>query len=236
MTTRGHHGVLLNGAGAPPPSGLPGEILADSPAFYFRLNETSGTTANNETGGPDATYSGVTLNQPALYPGGDPSIRFTGGVEFVAIPASTLTVATSLTLMCIISPVSVAGTQSIITRDNGSSLRFWQWRMNGTDLQWVKIVGGVQVVTAVGVMAIGVPTMLHVVIDAAGAIELFQDGASIHTDTMAAADYGDASKDINIGYDNGPAVGLNAYIAEVAGFSAALSSGRVAAHAAAAGF
>lgn len=222
--------------GGAAPSDLPTEILADSPNFYYRMNEPSGASANNETGGADATYSGVTLNQAPLFVGGDPCIRLTGGVEFVSIPASLLTSAPSLTLMCVISPVSVTGTQSVITRDNGSSLRFWQWRMNGTDLEWVKIVGGVQVVTATGIMAIGVATMLHVVIDSSGNIELFQDGVSVHTDSMAAADYGDATKEIRVGYDNGPAVGLNAYICEVAGFSAALSSARVAAHAAAAGF
>lgn len=236
MSTRGHHGVLLKDGGAPPVSDLPTEILADSPAFYFRLNEPSGTTANNETGGADATYADATLNQPAIYPGGDPCIRLNGSVQWVDIPASLLTAATALTLECILSPQSVTGIQSIITRDNGGSDRYWQWRLSGADLQWVKIVGGVQVVTATGVAAINVPTMLHVVIDAAGGIELFQDGVSVHTDTMAAADYGSASKEIRVGYDNGPSAGLNAYICEVAGFSAALASSRVLAHAQAAGF
>lgn len=235
MTTRGHHGILLN-AGAAPPADLRTAILADSPNFYYRLNETSGTTANNETGGADATYNGVTLNQPPLYTGGEPSVRFSGGTQSVGIPASLWASAPALTLMCIASPLSVTGVQSLITRDNGGSDRYWQWRLSGTDLQWVKIVGGVQVVTAVGVAAIGVATMLHVVIDAAGAIELFQDGVSVHTDTMAATDYGGGVIDINIGFANGPAAGFDGYMAEVAGFTYDLSAARVAAHAAAAGF
>lgn len=49
--------------GAAPPSAYAAEVLADSPALYWRLGESSGTTAQDETANNrDGTYgSGVTL-------------------------------------------------------------------------------------------------------------------------------------------------------------------------------
>jgi len=234
MSTRAHHALLLTAVGSGAIT-LREEILADSPDFYFRLGETSGLTAVNETGGTDGTYSGVTLNQSPLYIGGPSSVRVPGGVAWVAIPESLLPAATNLTLMCIINPQSVSGEQAIIVRDNNIQ-RYWQFRMSGTSLQWVKIVGGVEVVTKTSVFAINVTHMLHVVITAAGGVEFFLDGALIHTATIGGTDYGGGTGGIRIGYDNGPTVGLNAYVSEVAGFSSVLTADRVLAHAEAAGF
>lgn len=59
-----------------------GEVLADSPVGYWRLNDTSGTTAvDSSGGGHDGTYSGsFTLNQPTLLvEGSGASVNFTGG-------------------------------------------------------------------------------------------------------------------------------------------------------------
>ena len=52
-------------------------VLADNPVAYYRMNETSGTTANDETldGTPDGTYFDVSLNnstdamRPTAFPG-----------------------------------------------------------------------------------------------------------------------------------------------------------------------
>lgn len=70
-------------------------ILADNPDFYFRLNETTGTTANNlGTGGSalDGTYNGgFTLDTGALYySDGDSSATFDGATGRVNIPNSNL--------------------------------------------------------------------------------------------------------------------------------------------------
>jgi len=70
-------------------------ILADNPEFYFRLNETSGTTANNLGSGGlalNGTYAGgFTLDTGALYySDGDSSATFDGATGRVNIPNSNL--------------------------------------------------------------------------------------------------------------------------------------------------
>lgn len=210
-------------------------ILADSPAFYYRMAETTGSAAVNETGGASGTYTSVTLNQAPIYTGGPVSARLNGGTANMAIPASVLTSAPELTLMCVLKPQSVTGVQSIITRDP-SSPRYWQWRLNGTALEWVKIVGGIATVTAAGTVALNTAAILHVVVNAAGQVSLYKNGALVNSATTAPANYGSASVPIRVGYDSGPAAGLNAFISEPAGFAAALSAARVLAHAQAGGF
>lgn len=70
-------------------------ILADNPDIYYRLNETSGTTAINlGTAGPalNGTYqSGVTLNTGTLHFGEDnASVSFDGTNDYIALPNHVL--------------------------------------------------------------------------------------------------------------------------------------------------
>ena len=77
----------------PPP--INERILGLDPVLYYRLDETSGTTAVNlGTGGAaiDGTYqSGVTLGAPALFDNGSSgSAQFDGVNDHVFVPNSTL--------------------------------------------------------------------------------------------------------------------------------------------------
>jgi hypothetical protein len=77
--------------GAPPASTLPyhEQVLAASPAAYWRLGETSGTTAADETGANPGTYNNVLLNQPsALTSDSNPSASFDGTRSYMRVPAS----------------------------------------------------------------------------------------------------------------------------------------------------
>lgn len=64
------------------------DVLADGPAGYWRLGETSGTAASNEAGGVSGTYvGGVTLNAAgAIADDSNPSASFDGVNDRVAIP------------------------------------------------------------------------------------------------------------------------------------------------------
>lgn len=228
-------GIVAGRPLASAPATLRTEILADSPAFYFRHADLSGTVATNEVG-IAGTYSNVLLNQSPIYTGGPPSAQFNGTVQFTTIPASTLTSAPELSLVTVIKPTSTAGFGLIVCRDDGAGDRFWQWRANGTSLEWVKIVGGVEVVTAVGVLTADVACIIHTTIASDGSVAMYRDGVLVHSATIAAADYGDSDDVIAVGYTNGGAVGLNAYVSEVAGFAHVLSPSRVLAHAEAAEF
>lgn len=62
------------------------EVLADNPLVYYRLDETSGTTASDAIGSNDGTYTGsVSLGADALITGGGKAADFSGG--YVSIPA-----------------------------------------------------------------------------------------------------------------------------------------------------
>lgn len=74
---------------------LQNEILQDNPVAYYRLNETSGTTAQESTGTAgtfDASYqNGVNLGAEPLYKNnGTFSADFDGINDFVAVPDSGL--------------------------------------------------------------------------------------------------------------------------------------------------
>lgn len=65
-------------------------VLADSPLAYWRLGETSGTTAVDSSGHVNGTYSGgVTLGQSGALPSdGDLSTLFNGSSGMVSVPDS----------------------------------------------------------------------------------------------------------------------------------------------------
>jgi hypothetical protein len=213
------------------------EVMLDSPEWFVRLNESSGTVANNETGGTDGTYGGgVVLYNPGIYSGGPPCALFQQAAtnDFVSMGAGFPVSTGSITLMAVIKPTSTTGVQSIISKDDGSGGRAFQWRMNGTSLEWVKIVGGAVGVTKTLVFTAGVAKILHVTVSSGGAVEFFVNGVSVHTASIAAANYATANA-LRIGYAAGPANGLDGYIGECAGFGSVLSSTRIAAHAAATG-
>lgn len=65
------------------------EVLADTPAAYWQLNETAGSTATNlgSLTGVNGTYSGgVTLNAPPLHPLSSGSADFDGVNDYISIP------------------------------------------------------------------------------------------------------------------------------------------------------
>ncbi len=76
------------------PSDMSNLILADTPDAYWRLNETSGTSAVNLGAGGasiDGTIFGApTLASAALYEGGETSIQFDGVDDYIEIPDSSL--------------------------------------------------------------------------------------------------------------------------------------------------
>jgi hypothetical protein len=65
------------------------QVLAASPAAYWRLGETSGTSAADETGANAGTYNSVLLGQPGALAGdNNSSASFDGVRSYVRAPAS----------------------------------------------------------------------------------------------------------------------------------------------------
>jgi hypothetical protein len=55
-----------------PTASYPAQVLSDHPIAYYRMNETSGTTAYDYTGGNNAIYTNVDLNFTGYNPGQEP--------------------------------------------------------------------------------------------------------------------------------------------------------------------
>lgn len=227
--------------GVGPPASLYDLIIADSPAYYFRHAEPSGSVMENEVG-TDGAYvlSGVTLGATALYPGGPTSVRlpaagFSGAGRKTGGTSPSLA---EITVMGIVKfDSALSGTKGLICYDNGSSLRKWQLRTNGTGLEWVKIEGGVVVKSHAAGFVNGNTYFIATTIDAAGNFKFNINGVNVHTSTIATADYGSAAEYIEIGRcDGGGGITANAFFSESTIFDYAVSDSRLADYATAAGF
>ena len=73
------------------------KVLADGAVAYWRLNETSGTTAVDLKGGNNGTISGgVTLNQPGALVDGDKAMTFDGNTGKITGGTFTISAAFSV--------------------------------------------------------------------------------------------------------------------------------------------
>jgi hypothetical protein len=129
----------------PPPSSAYGKAVnADGPVGWWRLGESSGTTATDQTGSDAGTYVGaVKLGQPTLIATdtANTSVAFDGKSAAVQIPAaSQLNFGSALTLEAWIKPSSLPASgsfTSILTKAESYSLQF-----NGPKLEFTIIQNG----------------------------------------------------------------------------------------------
>lgn len=232
--------MIAYGAAGSGGGSLYDEIMADSPAYYFRHSEASGSVMENEVG-TDGVYmaGGITLGSAALYAGGPTSVRIpsSGGSGYGAKNGGTLPSLTEITLMTIVQFTSLsAGLRALISSDIGSGAdRKWQWRMSGSTMQFIKVAGPQTVQSALSVTT-GTPYMLHVTVSSGGLVTFYVNGTSVHSASISAHDYGSVAENIQIGLNSAGAGYINGFLSESAIFPTALSGARVSAHAAAAGF
>ena len=118
---------------APAGESYPDLILSRNPLVYFRLNETSGTSAADATG----TYAGTYVNSPALGEPGviDTAVAFNGSAQRVETDVNDLTLGGA-------NPLSIewwfkASSQSspnmhFGANNSGTSERLWAYWGSGT--------------------------------------------------------------------------------------------------------
>ncbi len=126
------------------PGSYSANVAADGPVGLWRLDEPSGSVAqdrsgSNNTGSYSAT--GVTLAQPAaMATDGALTARFDGAAGYVSIPASaSLNVAGPLTIEAWISKPATA-TGPIAEFNNGSAVGVHMWDYNTSDALYVNFV------------------------------------------------------------------------------------------------
>jgi len=127
---------------APPPASYASVVGADTPVGWWRLGETSGTSAADQAGGSAGTYAGgYTLNQPSLLATdmGNAGVAFNGSTARVSVPSTTaLQLTNRVSLEAWIKPTSlpVSGAfRSVLTKAESYSLQFNGPRMEFTIIQ-----------------------------------------------------------------------------------------------------
>jgi len=101
-------------------------VLAEpSLVSYWQLNEASGTTATDSTGGNNGTYTGgFTLNQTGYHLSG-PAVLLNGSTGYVSIPdATNLHLSSGITLEAIIKSSSASNFAGIISKYDPASSNF----------------------------------------------------------------------------------------------------------------
>ena len=111
------HRVMMGGRRA-----YADEVIADSPVAYWKLDETSGTTANDAIGSNNGTYAGATLNQPPLI-NARRSVSFSGSSSGITIADNDALsfVSTAFTLECWVQTSASGAVQSFMAKDTSST-------------------------------------------------------------------------------------------------------------------
>lgn len=222
---------IMLGLGKPPLSAaLYNLLMANSPAYYFRHAEPSGGTMDNEIGSDGVYVSSPQLSRPALYPGGPTSVLFASS-KYGAKGAGTLPALTSICVFAIVKFVTVSGLNGLISNDNGVSDRRWQWRTNGSSMEWIKVdvVGGVESHAYSAGFTAGQTYMIAVEVTPSGSpgvsdFDFYVNGANVMSNTLGTFDYGSAPENIELGFATAGLGSPNAYFSESCIFDHALGS------------
>lgn len=207
-------------------------VLADSPAGYWRLGETGGTTASDAAGANPGTYrSGPALGQPSLLPA-DPaneSVRFDGGDECLQIHSSSpLSPPLSASVEAWIKPSTVPAPgefASIASKPGSYSLQ-----LDGPQLEFAIIqAGGYRRVRA-PIGAIEPGHVYHVVGTYDGTRQrLYVDGSEVASQLLTGA-ISTSDGELSIGCWTEGHEPFSGTIDEVAVYDSALSAARIEAH------
>jgi hypothetical protein len=212
-------------------------ILADSPAGYWRFEETSGTTAADETGnGEDLTILEAALNGSAVIAEGGLAASFNGGgTSHATLVSGTPIIADGATSFSIEVWVEIAsavtGTQYIISYPEASA------GSNGADIRAtaanvffdvVTASGGLKIVTHSGGIPTDTPTHLVVTYDGAN-VRGYYNGV-LETPVAQTTGLNAAATEINIGRFGSFGAHFIGRCDEAAMYTSVLSDAQVLAH------
>ncbi len=211
-------------------------VMADGPSGFWRLGETSGTTAADVTGAQAGTY----LNAPQLGVTGlltgetNRAVRLDGVNDYVRVPSSGgLSPTAAVSVEAWIKPEAIpaaGGFATVATKPEAYSLQF-----NGPRLEFTVMRSGQRFRTQAPAGAVVAGLAYHVVGTYDGATaRLYVNGAQVATSALTGA-IGSNANPLNVGSWDGFSERFRGTVDEVAVYAAALSASRVSAHLNAAG-
>jgi RHS repeat-associated protein len=218
-------------------AGYSSTILADSPTAYWRLGESSGTSAADATShGNTGTYSGgFTLAQPgALFGDGDTAVKLDGTSGYVTVPNSAGLQSNQVSIELWIkklteTPWGAYVTKNIAYGGNAGSSWFQLLNYGTTGRLQFRVTGDDGPSSLQSATTLGLNAWYHVVATYDGTIAKLYVNGSLDSSLSITATPTQTTAPLNIGrrpdgYYN------NAVLDEVAIYSTALSATQVGSH------
>lgn len=233
---------LMLAAAVPASASYSSVVLADSPTVYWRLNETSGSTAADSSGnGNTGTYSNCTLGDSAPPTGAGHSI---GSVPTNSSYVSDLSLtfnysSASVEIWVYVTAYPSSGTKARLAgccAGNGGGVDDKELGIDSSGLPYWYIYDGASLLIN-GTSAIPLNTWTYIAGTVSGsASTLYVNGSSVASTSATGSYTGYASGNILVAGHNVNDFGayLTGQLAEFAIYPSSLSSTRIAAHYAAA--
>ena len=226
------------------------QVLADSPAGYWRMNESPGsaTMADSSGNGRDMTRTGTLTQGSNLHAGpyGEVSLDFDRtvgpGTEYLEIASATWMNNTSWTVEAIIEPDTVgADLQAVMSRETGTASTNRSWAVY-TASEGVSVYNQTALWVSTGSLGMTANTVYHlcVVFPNASLAMVYLDGVFAGAATATATNT-TVTAPLQIASATAAATagasywGFDGSISDAAYYDYALSSDRILAHATAAG-
>ena len=201
------------------------EVMANSPVGYWRLAETSGNAAVDETGGLNATW----VNNTVYADRADPftnitssASHFDGFNDYVSIADSPSWELANGSIQLWVNPDTVSGVQTLLARDpgGGNAGDFYLDLTNGALEVRIQGSGGGTLNTG-AVLSAGTWAQLTVTFGANG-LEIFVDGTLVGSDTAITAGLAGGSTEWTVGAYTPSSYFFSGQIAELAFFDSQL--------------
>lgn len=209
------------------------EVLADSPLWYLRFGETSGTTAADSSGNSrNGTYSGgPTLGATGLLTGdSNTAVTFDGVNDYVTVPTPATTAGFTLELW-----IKNVAASTIVTRypSSSSSRVFFLGLGSGGNAGKLSLIlknAAASEATMFSNTIVGGGTR-HIAVTYDGSITRFYlDGVADGTSTAITGALPNVSTDIEIGARTAAPAYASGTFDEATFYNTALSAGRILAH------
>lgn len=219
-----------------PPDAYDATVLSDGPSGYWRLGETSGTSAADATGAPAGTIkNGVTLGMAgALVDDPNTAMRFDGNGYVSVTNRSNLNPTADFTVEAWVRPTALNGVGGAIVHKGGSTGNpVWQYRLSLTSTgKWRGTIFSGS--TAYAVTDPGTPSTTnwtYLAMTRSGSqLTLYVNGLPVATTTVTAT-INTSTGLFAIGRTGSSSTDyFNGSIDEVAVYPSALSASRVFAH------